>query len=139
MKGGRCASPNPARDRAALHGRSTTTDASTRRDICASLARFDFEVLVASDSIEALAILKENHRIGVIVADVELGGLTLALEARAIRPNLGVVYTSLAPHRVPEGMRVAGAPILRTPFGAHQLVGVVQGLGRRVLDSALVA
>ena len=117
----------------------TTTDASTRRDICASLARFDFEVLVASDSIEALATLRANHRIGVIVANVELGGLTLARDARAIRPNLGVVYTSVAPHRVAESTKVSGAPILRTPFGAHQLVGVIRGLGRRVLDSALVA
>ncbi len=117
----------------------TTTDASLRRDICASLAKFEYEVLVASDGIEALTALRENPHVGVIVADVELGGLTLAREARTIRPNMGVVYASVAPHRVPESAKVSGAPILRIPYGAHQLVGVIRGLGRRVLDNALAA
>jgi CheY-like chemotaxis protein len=117
----------------------TTIDAVTRRDLCASLARFDYEIVIASDGTEALALLRDNRQIGVIVADVELGGLTLACEARAIRPSLGVVYTSVAPHRVTESQKVPGAPILRTPYGAHQLVGVIRGLGRRVLDDALAA
>ncbi len=60
-------------------------------------------------------------------------------EARTIRPNMGVVYASVAPHRVPESAKVSGAPILRIPYGAHQLVGVIRGLGRRVLDNALAA
>ncbi len=60
-------------------------------------------------------------------------------EASTIRPNMGVVYASVAPHRVPESAKVSGAPILRIPYGAHQLVGVVRGLGRRVLDNTLGA
>jgi CheY-like chemotaxis protein len=117
----------------------TTSDATTRRTISVSLARFDYEVLIATDGPEALALLRDNRQIGVIVADIELGGLALAREARAIRPKLGVVYASLAPHRVIGREKVAGAPMLRTPYAAHQLVGVIQGLGRRVLDDALAA
>ncbi len=117
----------------------TATNAATRRDVCDVLARFDYEAVIASDGTEALALLRDNRQIGVIVADVELGGLTLAREARAIRPNLGVVYTSVAPHHVAESTKVSGAPVLRKPYAAQQLVGVIRGLGRRVLDDALAA
>ena len=78
----------------------TTPDTWFRRDICSSLARFDYEVLVASDNIEALAILKENRRVGIIVVDVELHGLALAREARGSRSSLGVIYTSVSPHQI---------------------------------------
>jgi DNA-binding response OmpR family regulator len=117
----------------------TATNDAVRSDICDALARFDYEAVIASDETEALALLQDNRRIGVIVADIELGGLTLAREARAIRPHLGVVYTSVAPHRVAESTRVSGAPILRKPYAAQQLVGVIRGLGRRVLDDSLAA
>ncbi len=112
---------------------------STHRAISSSLARFGYEVLTASDTAEALALLRESRCITVLVADVDAGGLTLAREARATRPTLGVVYTAMAPHRVAERERVADAPILRSPYGAHQLAGVISGLGRRVLDDPLAA
>ena len=117
----------------------TATNAAIRQDMCDVLARFDYEVVIASDGTEALALLRDDRRIGIIVADVERGGLPLARDARAIRPDLGVIYTSMAPHRVAESTKVSGAPILLTPYGAHQLVGVIRGLGRRVLDNNLAA
>ena len=117
----------------------TATDAVTRRQVSDALARFGYEALTASDGAEALALLRDNRRIGVIVADVEAGGLILAREARAIRPDLGVVYTTTAPHRVADSTKVSGAPILRSPYAAHQLASVIAGLGRRVLDDPLAA
>ena len=117
----------------------TSTNDAVRRDVCDVLARYDYEAVVASDETEALVHLRNDRRIGVIVADVELGGLTLAREARAIRPHLGVVYTSVTPHHVAESTKVSGAPILRKPYAAQQLVGVIRGLGRRVLDDSLAA
>jgi CheY-like chemotaxis protein len=116
-----------------------TTDTWFRRDICSSLARFDYEVFVAGDDIEALAILKENRQVGVIVADIRSGGLVLAREARRSRPSLGVIYTSVNPHDIAGSEKVPGAPTLRIPYGAHQLAGVIRGLGRRVLDNTLAA
>src|SRR5919107_826792 len=106
---------------------------SAHRAISSSLTRLGYEVLTASDKTEALALLRASRCITVLVADVDAGGLTLAREARAIRPNLGVVYTAMAPHRVAERERVPDAPMLRAPYGAHQLAGVINGLGRRVL------
>ena len=112
---------------------------ATHRAISSSLARFGYEVLTASDKTEALALLRASRCITVLVADVDAGGLTLAREARAIRPNLGIIYTAMAPHRVAERERVPDAPMLRSPYGAHQLAGVISGLGRRVLDDPLAA
>ena len=112
---------------------------ATKGDVATALSRFGYDILTASDGTEALALLQANRSIGVLVADVDRGGLTLAREARAIRPDLGVVYTAMAPHRVPETVRVSGAPILRAPFATHQLAGVIGGLGRRILDDPLAA
>ena len=117
----------------------TATDALIRRDVSDVLARFGYETVTASDAAEALAILRENRRIGVLVADVEAGGVALARKARVVRPSLGVVYTSVAPYRVADKAKVLGAPMLRAPYAAHQLVSVIAGLGRRVLDDALAA
>ena len=117
----------------------TATNDAVRRDVCDVLARYDYEAVVASNETEALVLLRDNRQIGVIVADIELGGLALAREARTIRPNLGVVYTATTPHHVTESTKVSGAPVLRKPYAAQQLVGVIRGLGRRVLDDALAA
>jgi hypothetical protein len=68
---------------------------ATHRDISSSLARYGYEVLTASDPTEAHGFLRANRSIGVLVADVDRGGLILAREARAIRPDLGVVYRRL--------------------------------------------
>jgi CheY-like chemotaxis protein len=113
-----------------------TADPATRRDVMAALNRFGYEVRTAAGGEEALDLLRTDRTIGVLVADVEAGGLGLAREARALRSALGVVYTALAPHRIPEGAKVTGAPVLRVPYAAHQLVGVIAGLNRRVLDEA---
>ena len=75
---------------------------ATHRAISSSLARFGYEVLTASDKTEALALLRASRCITVLVADVDAGGLTLAREARAIRPNLSPVKNS----RATDGVRV---------------------------------
>ncbi len=111
---------------------------TAHRDNSSSLARYGYEVLTASDKTEALALLRASRCIGVLVADVDRGGLALAREARAIRSDLGVVYTATAPHRAAETERASEAPILRSPYAAHQLA-VISGLGRRVLDDPLAA
>jgi two-component system cell cycle sensor histidine kinase/response regulator CckA len=117
----------------------TAANAITRRDVTDVFDRYGYEVLTASDGAEARALFRENRRIGIIVADVELGGLTLAREARSMRPDVGVVYTSVAPYRVADNAKVSGAPMLRVPYAAQQLVGVIAGLGRRVLADPLAA
>ena len=117
----------------------TATNTITRRDVTDLLDRYGYKVLTASDGAEALAIFRENRRIGIIVADIEADGLTLAREARAISSHVGAVYTSVAPYRVVEKAKVPGAPMLRVPYAPQQLVGVIAGLGRRVLADPLAA
>src|SRR4028118_1104216 len=86
---------------------------ANHRDISTSLGRFGYEVLTVSDGAEALALLRANRGISVLVADVDVGGLALAREARAIRSDLRVVYTASAPHRVPPSSKVSDAPVPR--------------------------
>jgi CheY-like chemotaxis protein len=116
-----------------------SADASTKRQVSSWFTRFGYEILTTGDPDEALTLIKANPQIGVLVADVESGGLLLAREARSFRLSLGVVYTSVAPHRVIEALKVPGAPIIRTPYAAHQLAGVIAGLGRRVIEDPLAA
>lgn len=116
-----------------------SADASTRRDVSAWFTRFGHEMITCPDPAQALACIKSNPQINVVVADVESGGLVLAREARAHRPAIGVVYTSVAPHRVSEALKVPGAPVVRAPFAAHQLAGVISGLGRRAIEDPLAA
>ena len=107
--------------------------------VSTSLARYGYDSATAADAAEALALLRANRRIGVLVADVDAGGLPLAREARAIRSDLRVVYTTSAPHRVADKEKVPDAPVLRAPVTAHQLAGVIAGLGRRFLGDPLAA
>ena len=104
-----------------------------------ALARYGYEALTASDEAEAVAIIKADRRVGVVVADVEAGGLGLAKAARNVRADIGVVYTAATPHQIPDREKVSGAPVLRTPYGAHQLAGLISGLGKQVLDEPLAA
>jgi hypothetical protein len=103
------------------------------------LARYGYETLVALDEADALALMGAEHRIGVIVADVEAGGLQLARKARGLRRRMGIIYTAAAPHRIADREKVPGAPILRTPYTAHQLVGLIAGLGSPFFDEPLAA
>ena len=116
-----------------------SADAAVRRDVSAWFTRFGYEITATADSAEALAAIRGGQRFGVLVADVESGGLVLAREARALRPSIGVVYTSVAPQRVGDALKVSGAPIMRTPYAAHQLAGVITGLGRQTLADPLAA
>ncbi len=112
---------------------------SAHSSLGASLARYGYDSTIAVDTAEALTILRATRGISVLVADVDRGGLLLAREARTIRPDLRVVYIAAAPHRVAEKEKVRDAPILRSPVTAHQLAGVIAGLGRRVLDNPVAA
>jgi hypothetical protein len=59
-------------------------------------------------------------------------GRDLARSARERNPKLVVAYTSRMPHRLSDADKVAGAPCLRVPYHAHQLVGLLGQLTGRV-------
>jgi DNA-binding response OmpR family regulator len=96
------------------------------------LLAYGYEVLLASDPAEAEGLLEAHRRIGALVVNADLpAGRVLAKSARELNPKTAVVYTSRVPHRIPESDKVPGAPCLRVPYHAHQLVGLLGQLTGR--------
>lgn len=110
-------------------------DGLTRLLTTSGLAMYGYEVRAADSPSEALELIRGASgadRIGVLVLDLDLpgdpDGLTVATLARAQHPKLMVIYTSRMPQRVPEKQKVPGAPILRTPYYAQQIAGIIREL-----------
>lgn len=110
-------------------------DELTRRITTSCLEAFDYEVTSARTAEEAERILLSLHgkrRLDVLVTDADVrdavDGLSLATVARCLDPTVNVIYTARLPYRIPEEKKVSGAPCLRTPYHAHQLVGLIGGL-----------
>ena len=57
--------------------------------------------------------------------------MALAVAARARHPKVEVIYTSSAPHRIPDARRVPRAPSIRAPYGPFQVSGVIHALKHR--------
>jgi CheY-like chemotaxis protein len=104
-------------------------NAPTRRTTASCLMTFGFEVLTAAEGAEAARLLAAERRIAVIIVDADLAGevsgLTAARMARDLNPKMSVIYTARLPHMIPESRKVRGAPSLRTPYYAPQLVGLI--------------
>jgi DNA-binding NtrC family response regulator len=110
-------------------------DGLTRKVTSAALAMFGHEVLTASNGELALETIRTNKHITMLVIDADMdgdvSGIALARTARGLIPKVDVIYTSRAPHRIPQRAMVSGAPILRDPYQPHQLVGVIAHLKSR--------
>lgn len=83
----------------------------------------------AGDASEALQVLDDHPRIGLVFTDVnmpgEMDGLALAQEVTSARPDVEVIVTSGA--RTPEGSELPErATFVPKPYRAEQLVGIVQ-------------
>jgi len=69
-----------------------------RMEIADSLREADWEVLEASSGESALALLKEDRKIHLLVTDIRLAGPLSGWEVaeayRAHIPNIGVIYAS---------------------------------------------
>lgn len=86
-----------------------------------------FRVL-AVGSAEAAAILLAAEAVDLLITDIDLGtgddGLALAIDARATRPLLPVIYISGGRHAGEAG-RVDGSAFIPKPFGLETLSGAV--------------
>lgn len=111
-----------------------TTDTQTQRSCENGLRIYGYNVLTARTGIEAAKQL-ELTKIDVLVTDADTGGeidgLALAVAARARHPKVEVIYTSSAPHRIPDARRVPRAPSIRAPYGPFQVSGVIHALKHR--------
>ena len=107
-------------------------DALTRRLTMNGLEMYGYEVVTARDGCEAMDVLRAERRIGILIADIELGGevdgLAVAEAARQTDPRMLVIYTSRFPHTIPAKRKVSGAPTLRSPYHPQQILGLISQL-----------
>jgi CheY-like chemotaxis protein len=99
----------------------------------AMLRRLGYRVTTAADGHEALRILNQGLHPDLLFTDVLLrggmNGVALARQARALRPDLPVLFTSgLADHAAlrEEGL-MPWAVVLAKPFRAPDLARAVRG------------
>lgn len=91
-------------------------DEETSSDVIGVLG---YHVLTAHSGEEAIDILREDDRVGVLFADLdapEAGGECLLRVARALRPQLRVIGAAETPRRAD------GFEILEKPYRAAELI-----------------
>ncbi len=84
-------------------------------------------VLDAPDGEAALAIIRNAPDLALVVTDIRMprmDGFALALAARQLRPDLGLVFmTGYSELAAPAGL--AGVKTMRKPFDPDELISVV--------------
>lgn len=101
-----------------------------RRAIREYLLHLGYSVVVASESADALTLLRSTH-VDVLLTDVQMpGGLgtDLADAARVIQPGVRVVLMSgFAPDpALRQRMGMLDAEFLQKPFAANELVSILR-------------
>ena len=89
------------------------------------------QTLTAADVPQAMAIIEADHEIDLLFTDLGLraavqGGVEVAREARRLRPNTGVLYTT--GQIITDGMRelfVEGSELLPKPYIASDLLAAI--------------
>jgi CheY-like chemotaxis protein len=86
------------------------------------LSELGHEVTEASSGEEALVMMQQGQ-FDMLVTDLGLPGMTggkFAHEARRLAPAIGVVFAT-GHDRLPDDAAIAGAVLLRKPYGSHEL------------------
>jgi DNA-binding response OmpR family regulator len=98
------------------------------------LERRGFDTLVAGDSDQAIAVLREHPGvIDVLVTDLGLPGVSggdLARNASGLRPEMGVVYISGLPKdiAVTKGLIAADSLLVKKPFTSDLLLEALRSI-----------
>lgn len=93
-------------------------------------------VIEAGSAEEAMIALQTSH-IDVLVTDINLpgsSGITLAKEARALHPAIGLVFATGDSAMAPA---MADARLLPKPYGMQQLLGAVSEAGARISSAGV--
>ncbi len=102
-------------------------DAAVRDLLARRLMRMGYDIVPVDDAARALTVLGGNEGIDLLLTDVVLpGGMygdKLAVEARALRPGLKVLFMSGYPKDAIDHLGNMGvdAPVMRKPFRNHEL------------------
>jgi CheY-like chemotaxis protein len=106
-------------------------DSAVRDVILQILSVRNFRVLAAADGYEAIRLLVAHH-VDIMLTDIMMPGLTgyeLTAQAKLIRPNLRVLYTTGYDGKA-AGREMAGryGKVLPKPVRAEELVGEIEQL-----------
>ena len=99
-------------------------DPELRGIVAEALARPGYVIITASDAYEAIRILAYN-RVNLLITDIKMPGINgfeLAQQARALRPNIQIIYLSGYPIDNPYG----GA-VLKKPLRMGDLLAEISG------------
>jgi two-component system cell cycle sensor histidine kinase/response regulator CckA len=107
-------------------------DPAVRRLTCKALERAGYQVLRASDGLEALGLITAlGEYVDLLITDVvmpRMGGRELARELRIRYENLPVLYISGYPREDSEGTPAVRGEYLQKPFTGSQLLRAVAGI-----------
>ena len=111
-------------------------DDALREAICDALAFADFQTLPTANGKEALAVLHGQHKIDLVLTDVEmpeLGGLDLLTDIKSQWPEMPVVLmTAFAQvSQAVDAIQNGAADYLVKPFEGDVLIGLMDRLTRR--------
>jgi len=112
-------------------------DALVRAYVVSQLEAFGYQVYQAANGVEALNILKEQSRIELLFTDVVMphgiSGRELSLQAKALLPDLKVLFTSGYTENsiVHHGRLDEGVQLLSKPYNRHELAEKI----RQTLDT----
>ena len=89
-----------------------------------------YKVWEAENGETALAILRDNPEMDILISDMRMPGMNgyqVVERAQALRPRIKVLMMTGYAHEAAPGKQ-AGLPILYKPFDFNSLPGVVEGL-----------
>jgi len=104
-------------------------------EICAYLRDFGFKVVEAKCVGDAFEVINSQRRLTALVTDINLGaggnGLDIARRARAVQPDLPVVFISGMAKARHLTNRIVGSALIAKPLHPQQIVDALcAGIGR---------
>jgi CheY-like chemotaxis protein len=107
-------------------------DDDVRAVAAANLEAIGYLVLEAPNAAEALKLIEARPEITTLLTDIVMPGMdgfVLAHEAKKVRPEIRVIYTSGYIRDLPWGTHGIGyGPMLSKPWNGEQLTHVVQSV-----------
>jgi CheY-like chemotaxis protein len=99
-------------------------DEPSVREVVLAILSDTYDVVAASNGMEALGLLTEDGGFDLLFTDIvmpHLNGFELAREAKRLRPDLQVLYGSGFAESIGLGSMKLHGPVIRKPYRADEL------------------